>query len=190
MPDATSHIRVICLRAGSDFLHSITLYSEPYTIIWVIWLTSDIHFNECWVRSEQHATCRVFKELIYLCVIPEKKYKYNKNTQTVFLTRIKNLINTISQISTLLSVLLIRTQGRCKVSVWVKEQYFLLHWLFCSCVLGCAHLPVRQQAEYSTSSSDDEFESKPSVIDKVTLTWKQRYFLGWTVFMIHQMILI
>lgn len=75
MPDATSHIRVICLRAGSDFLHSITLYSEPYTIIRVIWLTSDIHFNECWMHSEHHATWRGLKELIYLSIIPEKKKK-------------------------------------------------------------------------------------------------------------------
>jgi len=62
--------RVICLRAGSDFLHSITLYSEPYTIIWVIRPTSDIRSNECWVHSEQHATCMVLRELICLHIIP------------------------------------------------------------------------------------------------------------------------
>nr|XP_021156537.1 F-actin-methionine sulfoxide oxidase MICAL2 isoform X2 [Columba livia] len=39
---------------------------------------------------------------------------------------------------------------------------------------GCTHLPVRQQAEYSTSSSDDEFESKPSVIDKAKRTLRRR----------------
>ncbi|XP_071664994.1 F-actin-monooxygenase MICAL2 isoform X9 [Patagioenas fasciata] len=39
---------------------------------------------------------------------------------------------------------------------------------------GCAHLPVRQQAEYSTSSSDGEFESKPSVIDKAKRTLRRR----------------
>ncbi|NXE19533.1 MICLK protein, partial [Ardeotis kori] len=32
----------------------------------------------------------------------------------------------------------------------------------------------RQATEYSTSSSDDEFESKPSLTHKVTLTWKQK----------------
>ncbi|XP_075568464.1 F-actin-monooxygenase MICAL2 isoform X1 [Pelecanus crispus] len=40
---------------------------------------------------------------------------------------------------------------------------------------GCEHLPVRKQAtEYSTSSSDDEFESKPSLTHKVKRTLRRR----------------
>lgn len=123
MPDATSHIRVICLRAGSDFLHSITLYSEPYTIIRVIWLTSDIHFNECWMHSEHHATWRGLKELIYLSIIPEKKNQLY--TSRVFDSD-QNLIITVDQISKLLWVLQSGTQGRCKESVYVKEHFYVL----------------------------------------------------------------
>ncbi|KFW62623.1 MICAL C-terminal-like, partial [Pygoscelis adeliae] len=56
----------------------------------------------------------------------------------------------------------------------VKEQYFFAS-LFCSCILGCEHLPVRKQAtEYSTSSSDDEFESKPSLTHKAKRTLRRR----------------
>ncbi|XP_010287311.1 PREDICTED: MICAL C-terminal-like protein [Phaethon lepturus] len=40
---------------------------------------------------------------------------------------------------------------------------------------GCEHLPVRKQAsEYSTSSSDDEFESKPSLTHKAKRTLRRR----------------
>ncbi|KFM13909.1 MICAL C-terminal-like, partial [Aptenodytes forsteri] len=55
-----------------------------------------------------------------------------------------------------------------------SEQYFFAS-LFCSCILGCEHLPVRKQAtEYSTSSSDDEFESKPSLTHKAKRTLRRR----------------
>ncbi|KFW89255.1 MICAL C-terminal-like, partial [Phalacrocorax carbo] len=47
--------------------------------------------------------------------------------------------------------------------------------LFCPYVLGSEHLPVRKQAtEYSTSSSDDEFESKPSLTHKAKRTLRRR----------------
>ncbi|KAM9223418.1 F-actin-monooxygenase MICAL2 isoform 4-T4 [Leptosomus discolor] len=40
---------------------------------------------------------------------------------------------------------------------------------------GCDHLPVRKQAtEYSTSSSDDEFESKPSLTHKAKRALRRR----------------
>ncbi|XP_068004067.1 F-actin-monooxygenase MICAL2 isoform X5 [Melanerpes formicivorus] len=40
---------------------------------------------------------------------------------------------------------------------------------------GCEHLPVRKQAtEYSTSSSDDEFESKPSLTHKAKRALRRR----------------
>ncbi|KFV64309.1 MICAL C-terminal-like, partial [Dryobates pubescens] len=41
--------------------------------------------------------------------------------------------------------------------------------------LGCEHLPVRKQAtEYSTSSSDDEFEPKPSLTHKAKRALRRR----------------
>ncbi|KFP67684.1 MICAL C-terminal-like, partial [Cariama cristata] len=47
--------------------------------------------------------------------------------------------------------------------------------LFCSCILGCEHLPVRKQAtEYSTSSSGDEFESKASLPHKAKRALRRR----------------
>ncbi|XP_051476937.1 F-actin-monooxygenase MICAL2-like [Apus apus] len=40
---------------------------------------------------------------------------------------------------------------------------------------GCEHVPVRKQTtEYSTSSSDDDFESKPSLTHKAKRTLKRR----------------
>ncbi|KFO13645.1 MICAL C-terminal-like, partial [Balearica regulorum gibbericeps] len=59
-------------------------------------------------------------------------------------------------------------------TVSVKEQYFFAS-LLCSCILGCERLPVRKQAtEYFTSSSDDEFQSQPSLTHKAKRTLRRR----------------
>ncbi|KFU87076.1 MICAL C-terminal-like, partial [Chaetura pelagica] len=40
--------------------------------------------------------------------------------------------------------------------------------------LGCEHVPVRKTTEYYTSSSDDDFESKPSLTHKAKRTLRRR----------------
>lgn len=76
------------------------------------------------MHSEQHATWRGLKELIYLSTMPKYICIFMYTPDRVFDSD-QNPINAVSQISKLLWVLLIRTWGRCKVSVYVKEQHFL-----------------------------------------------------------------
>lgn len=67
----------------------------------------------------------------------------------------------------------LRAGAKCLFKL--KSSNLLFHWPFWFCVLGYEHLPVRRQAtECSTSSSDEEFESKPSLRHKVILSWKQK----------------
>ncbi|KFQ80181.1 MICAL C-terminal-like, partial [Phoenicopterus ruber ruber] len=62
----------------------------------------------------------------------------------------------------------------CELLVQILTAVFFAS-LFCSCILGCELLPVRKQAtKYSTSSSDDEFESKPSLTHKAKRALRRR----------------
>lgn len=72
----------------------------------------------CYVERAQGINLFVYKKK------PKKKKKKKDIPGRVFDSD-QNPINAVSQISKLLWVLLIRTWGRCKVSVYVKEWYFL-----------------------------------------------------------------
>lgn len=77
------------------------------------------------------------------------------------------------------------------MSIEVKDRYFLLHWVFCSCILGSEHLAVRKQVtECYSSSSDNEIEHKPSLAFKVMFTLTKGSFYCSVMFKICMIVMI
>ncbi|EOB02669.1 MICAL C-terminal-like protein, partial [Anas platyrhynchos] len=59
-------------------------------------------------------------------------------------------------------------------SLYMLKNIFMFCF-FCSFILGCEHPTVRKEpAEYSTSSSEDEFELKPSLTHKAKMSLRRR----------------